>query len=471
MSTFAERLKTLRRAAGLSQTELAGDGISPSYVSLLESGRRTPSPAVAALLAAKLGCSASQLLDGEPSERERRVQLELAYAELALRHEGSRDAMARLSVLLKEKDLPAAITTQAALLLAQAQEQSGDLLGAVATLTPLFERARSGDRTVSVAKIGIHLCHFHKTAGDLNRAVHIGEEALRSSRDQGLDSTDDYFMLAATVMDAYGELGDESHAATWARQLIDAAEAAGSRGGQAALYWNASILAEREGRIEDALQLSRKALAHLGEMGETRDLARLKIASASVLLAADPPFVTEARDALDKAQADVRRLGGELDVVEWEYVRSTIALLDGDLEQAEALAESAIQRLPEEAGSLHLSLAHQALADALAAQGRSTEARDHYEIASGLRVASSPGRGSALLWRDLAERLLAIGEIESAVVAFRHSLDAAGVRNRSRAVLRAIAGTSIGSDENEAIHSGLGDVTGVPTAAVTTELR
>src|SRR5947209_12226166 len=84
MSTFAERLKALRRGAGLSQTELAGDGISPSYVSLLESGRRTPSPAVAALLAAKLGCSASQLLDGEPSERERGLQLELAYAELTL---------------------------------------------------------------------------------------------------------------------------------------------------------------------------------------------------------------------------------------------------------------------------------------------------------------------------------------------------------------------------------------------------
>ena len=463
MSTFAERLKSLRRAAGLSQTELAGDGISPSYVSLLESGRRTPSPAVAALLAAKLGCSASQLLDGEPSERERRVQLELAYAELALRHEGSRDAMARLCVLLEEKELPATIRTQAAMLLAQAQEQSGDLLGAVATLRPLFERARDGDRTVSVAKIGIHLCHFHKTAGDLNRAVHIGEEALRSSRDQGLDSTDEYFMLAATVMDAYGELGDESHAASWARQLIEAAEAAGSRGGQAALYWNASILAEREGRIEDALQLSRKALAHLGEIGETRDLARLKIASASVLLAAFPPFVVEAREALDKAQADVRRLGSELDLVEWEYVRSSVALLDGDLGQAEALAESAIRRLPEEAGSLHLSLAHQALADALAAQGRSGEAREHYDIASGLRVASNPGRGSALLWRDLAERLLAIGEIESAVVAYRHSLDAAGVRNRSKAVLQAIAGDGSHAGDSAEMSTPLAELGGTPS--------
>src|SRR5947209_17831060 len=95
MTTFGERLRALRRATGLSQTQLAGDGLSPSYVSLLESDRRRPSPAVAAQLAAKLGCSTSQLLDGEPSERERRVQLEIAYAELALRRGGTGDARDR----------------------------------------------------------------------------------------------------------------------------------------------------------------------------------------------------------------------------------------------------------------------------------------------------------------------------------------------------------------------------------------
>src|SRR3954453_8752573 len=138
MTTFSERLKTLRRAAGLSQTELAGDGISPSYVSLLESGRRSPSPAVAALLAAKLGCSPSELLAGEPSERERRLQLELSYAELALRHEGSVDALERLRRVVDEDGVPPAVRSQARFLMARAQEQIGDLSSAVATLTSLL---------------------------------------------------------------------------------------------------------------------------------------------------------------------------------------------------------------------------------------------------------------------------------------------------------------------------------------------
>ncbi len=41
---FGERLRTLREAAGLSQTALAGDRFSPSYLSHLESGRREPTP-------------------------------------------------------------------------------------------------------------------------------------------------------------------------------------------------------------------------------------------------------------------------------------------------------------------------------------------------------------------------------------------------------------------------------------------
>src|SRR3954470_22152328 len=131
MTTFAERLRTLRRAAGLSQTELAGDGLSPSYISLLESGRRQPSPAAAALLAAKLGCSTSHLLNGEPSEHERRIQLELAYAELALRHDCAQEAIERLAALLAEPELPAADAAEAGLLLARAQEHAGDLAGAV----------------------------------------------------------------------------------------------------------------------------------------------------------------------------------------------------------------------------------------------------------------------------------------------------------------------------------------------------
>ena len=439
MTTFAERLRDLRRAAGLSQTELAGDGISPSYVSLLESGRRRPSPSVAAQLAAKLGCSTSQLLDGEPSERERRVELELAYARLALSHGAGDDALSRLTAMLADNDLAAADEVRVKILLAQAQEQGGDLPAAVGTLAPLFEQTRAqAESALTLADIGLHLCHCYKSTGDFSRAVLIGEQALQACRDEGLAGTDDYFRLAATVMAAYGDLGDEAHALTWARELIAAAEQAGAKDGQAALYWNASVLAEQDGRLLEALSLSQKAIAHLSELDDSRDLARLKLSSGEVLLALDPPRLEEARQALERAYPELRRLGSALDLVEWEYVRSTVALLEEDVPLAESLARSALRRLPEDAGADHLGAVHQTLGDVLAAQGRTSEATEHYRIATDLRSAGHPGRAAALAWRDLAERLRAAGDVEATLRAYRGALDAAGIRDRSKAVVASI---------------------------------
>ena len=439
MTTFAERLRTLRRAAGLSQTELAGDGLSPSYISLLESGRRRPSAPVAALLAAKLGCSTSQLLDGEPSEHERRIQLELAYAELALRHSGAEEAIRRLTALLGEPDLPATDAVEATLLLARAQERMGDLAAAVATLAPLFDRARTGDPTVSLPRVAVHLCFCHSQAGDLTRTVTTGELALEACREQGLQGTDEYFMLAATVMLAYADIGDEAHAASWALQLIAEAEAAGSIGGQAALYWNASLLAEREGRVADALHLSRRALAHLGELGDSRDLARLKLDVVAVLLAAEPPHLEEAGQALEQARIALRRVGSEVDLVEHDQLSSRVALMAHDPVNAEVLARSATERTPADAGSEPLSLAYRALGDALAAQGRHAEAKEQWDTAADLHATSGPGRGTALNWRDLAERFRAAGDTPAALRAYRAALDAAGVRDRTKAVLQVVA--------------------------------
>jgi hypothetical protein len=52
---------------------------------------------------------------------------------------------------------------------------------------------------------------------------------------------------------------------------------------------------------------------------------------------------------------------------------------------------------------------------------------------------SNAGRGTALSWRDLAERFRAAGHTEAALNAYRAALDAAGIRDRTKAVLAVIA--------------------------------
>src|SRR5216110_1257296 len=60
---FGRRLRRLRTERGLSQRDLAGGLVSPSYVSLLESGARVPALEVAMRLAGTLGVPVGALVE------------------------------------------------------------------------------------------------------------------------------------------------------------------------------------------------------------------------------------------------------------------------------------------------------------------------------------------------------------------------------------------------------------------------
>jgi transcriptional regulator with XRE-family HTH domain len=55
------RVRELRRKLGLTQADLAGDDYSAAYVSTIETGRRTASPAMLDHLAARLGVEVADL--------------------------------------------------------------------------------------------------------------------------------------------------------------------------------------------------------------------------------------------------------------------------------------------------------------------------------------------------------------------------------------------------------------------------
>src|SRR4051794_14697537 len=84
MSTIGTRVRELRLAKGLSQQALSGDGISPGYVSLIESGKRTPSPATVALLAERLGVPVDRLVSDERPLVADHARVEANFARLAL---------------------------------------------------------------------------------------------------------------------------------------------------------------------------------------------------------------------------------------------------------------------------------------------------------------------------------------------------------------------------------------------------
>src|SRR2546429_5850764 len=78
---LGERVRQLRVAAGLTQTDLAGDRFSKEYVSQIERGKTRPTRETIEWLAVKLGVDPGFLERGVSADERRRVDTLLARAD------------------------------------------------------------------------------------------------------------------------------------------------------------------------------------------------------------------------------------------------------------------------------------------------------------------------------------------------------------------------------------------------------
>lgn len=427
-AAVAERIRQARVAGGLSQGELArAVHLSPSYVSLIEAGRRAPNPRIVADIAAHVGTTAEWLLHGADAPSDVRVRLAVDYARLELscgRHENAREQLLALDL----DRVTADVRVQAELALAHAHEMGGDLESAVVLLEQLLQRLRGSGSPMDAAAAATPLVVYCLQSGDLARAVDIGEEQLRALEASGLAGTDEHLRLASSVMWAHVERGDLQYAATWAADLIHQAETLGTPRGRGSIYWNAAIVADRRGEYLTAKRYSERALALLGEYCDGRDLPRLRLNYARVLLRCDPPEVSAAVDQLDQAEPALGAIGSMTDLSVLDVERSRASLLLGDAARAEELAQQAIDRLAD-GPRLEACAASIALGDALYARGGDVDpAFEAYRwAAERLEMMSAP-REAAAAWRRLADRMRTSGRTEEAMDAFDRALRAAGYR-------------------------------------------
>ena len=79
---FGGRLRQVRLNAGLSQADLALGLMSPSHISLMESGRRSPSPELLEQLSERLGVTPEYLTQGPTSKAVESRRKDLLFAEM-----------------------------------------------------------------------------------------------------------------------------------------------------------------------------------------------------------------------------------------------------------------------------------------------------------------------------------------------------------------------------------------------------
>jgi transcriptional regulator with XRE-family HTH domain len=427
-STLGQRLRVLRNERGLSQSDLAGDLVSASYVSLIESGKRLPERDVLEGLARRLGVSMAYLETGVAPEEITEQRLRLQFAEIALAN-GSSDEAHKLFTELSAS-ANGEIRLGAMWGLARAEEARGNLHAAVAHRESLLQPSRQGEPGApGLLKLLVGRCRLYRDAGDFARSIEVGEEALREVRELGLEGTEDEIKLGSTLVEAYRLRGDIFSAERLAIGVIERAERIGSRTAQASAYWNASLVAASRGQLNLALDLAGRTLALLAESSLELSLAHMRSTYAWLLLQCTPPRVAQADELLARAHQVLTELANSPALAACEIEMARSALLRGSFDEAISTADGAIARFSSE--TTERSNARVVRALGLALSGRVDTATAEMGEAARQLDALGARSEAAQAWREFGEALIQSGRTELAVDALRNAADCAGIRSFS----------------------------------------
>lgn len=420
------RIRAQRLSVGLTQAQLGAPDWSPSYLSLIESGRRPAGEPMLGTLARRLGCSVQFLRSGEPDGEETRLAYELRAGELALRGGDADEAVARYESALAVatrlgRKADARLAGWGA---ARAREASGMLDDAIDAYEELRAAPATGGPPHPM-RVTVALVRCYREAGDLAHAIALGE-AVRTVPPDAVPDPGAEVELLSTIAGCYYERGDWARAGHLTRAASRLADALGERRSRGAAYWNASLIAETRGRLGEALALADQALALHAADDDARSVALLRVVQAWLLLRADPPETAAARAVLTEAEAALAGHGTEVERAYCETELARCDLLSGDPATARRTANRALERLGGR-GRMESARVHLVLAQAELALGDRRAARDHHRRAAGELTRMGASRQAAAAWRELATSLELAGRLAEATAAYRAAMDSAGV--------------------------------------------
>jgi tetratricopeptide (TPR) repeat protein len=431
LAGLGDRVRERRTQLGMSQARLAEPDFSDSYISLIESGKRDPSPTVIKALARKLGCSATYLECGVGEEALADLKSGVRQAHSALSGGRTAEALTRFTDLLDAYGVDAFPQLHREIQRghALALESSGRLHEAISELQEIGRSARGIDWD-EWATVQIALCRCHRKRDDLAACIATGEEALTGLQAAGEGSADAAIRVGVALLDAYLEGGDVLATRQLATRLVRAADEGGTPKVRIAAYRQAAVAAEVQGDYDSGVRLAERALSVLSEDDEFRAIGWLRVAYASLLLRARPDSADQARTLLlahEREMAVTTSNDGDLAECVIELARAEIVL--GRPQEAVTQAQRAIEILgpvPGRASAQALAV----LGEALVRLGRHEEAVAALTRgAEYLETAGLP-REAAQAWFDVAELLRHTGSSERQQAhTYRRALTTIGLRS------------------------------------------
>lgn len=404
---------------GLRQRDLAGEDISPSYISFLESGRRAPTERVLRQLAERLSCDVDELRPPAP-ERDLtssgvHVELRLAWVALLVGHVD--EAERRFQEVNDHHRGEVRVTHEARVGLARVRELTGRYQEAARLYQECLGQADNTYPHWLVCTVGLLRCLAR--LDDPGRALEAAFRARREVAAAGLGVSDVAVEICSIIASIHCERGNSAAA----REAIEAAmrivPEISSREKLSEIYWQASVTAHRAGVPARALELAERIAEAGAEEDYSHTVAMLYAVHGALLLRQDEPDPEKAHAVLTDAIGRLRTTGTPLDLVRCrlDLVRCLVMLerlAEADRVAAEIVEDPETPPLERIRARL-LRAASQLLAGAIAQAAETCHAAGT-ELETMTESSQTPR-----LWTELGEMLAKIGDTQAAVRAYRRA--------------------------------------------------
>ncbi len=406
---LGERLRQLRVSAGMTQTELAGDRFSKEYVSQIERGKTRPTRETIEWLAQRLGVDAGFLANGVSADERGRVDAALARAEALLGARRNAEAIEEF-----EKIAPGVASTglpelevRALSGEASARMREGQVREAIELLhraRSLTERADFSDleRADVLYRLGV----ARYKLSSIQTAINLFDEALTLAERSELPSDHLRSNILAWRSRCYRRRRDLEAAREDVERALELAEGLNDRETTAHVFFQASLVADREGHWVLARSYAERARAIYEELSDRTNLGRLmnNLGGINFLLGNPDEAIAFLKDAF---RIHIE-LGKDAEAAYDVNSLAQVHLRTGEVERAEEQARHALKLLGDRVDFLdEIGNAQLVLGRALLEQDRLDEAEAAFAAAEDAfdQLSSASHRASAWVAQgDLATR-------------------------------------------------------------------
>ncbi len=424
-SRLGDRLRQLRVSAGMTQSDLARERFSKEYISQIERGKTRPTRETVEWLAAQLGVDATFLESGVSNDERTRAEAILARAEVLAERRDYDGAVEEFTNALAPVVATGAVELHVRALSGEAwaRMHRGDVRVGI----DLLEQARALvegasfsdlDRAEVLFRLGV----ARYLISSIATSVALFAEALSLSERSPLPTDTLRAKILTWRSRCYRRQRDYEAAREDVERALELAESLEDAHTLGEAYFQASLIAERDGHWVLARTYAERAKAQYEELSDRMNVGRLLNNLGGLEFLLGKPEKAVAR--LNEAFAVVLEHGNDDDVATVVSSLAQVHLKTGDAVGAEEHARHALRRLGSREDRLdEIGNARLVLGRALLDQDRFDEAEEMLAEADDALSQLSSGSHRAAAWIAQGDLATKRGDERRAAVLFRRAAE------------------------------------------------